>query len=82
MAIESGIPEHFRKGNARPVKKTRLIHHRLRLIGMKTYIRRADWVAEDICETLLNWESKNDTFVSWLVYAVPTPFGQVGQEKK
>ncbi len=60
MAIENGARKLNISGKEMHdrLKKQNLIHNRLIKRYDELHTQSLDWVAEDICETLLNWESE------------------------
>lgn len=61
MAIESGAKKLGITGKIMfdRLQKQGLIHNRLFKRYEELHTQSLDWVAEDICETLLNWEAES-----------------------
>ena len=61
MAIESGAKKLCITGKTMfdRLQKQGLIHNRLFKRYEELHTQSLDWVAEDICETLLNWEAES-----------------------
>lgn len=61
MAIESGAKKLgiTSKTMFDRLQKQGLIHNRLFKRYEELHTQSLDWVAEDICETLLNWEAES-----------------------
>lgn len=62
MAIESGARKLGISGKEMHdrLQKQDLIHRRLIKRYEDLHTQSLDWVADDICETLLNWEAEED----------------------
>lgn len=60
MAIESGARKMGISGKEmhQRLQKQELIHRRLIKRYEDLHTQSLDWVADDICETLLNWEAE------------------------
>lgn len=61
MAIESGAKKLGITGKTMfdRLQKQGLIHNRLFKRYEELHTQSLDWVAEDVCETLLNWEAES-----------------------
>lgn len=61
MAIESGARNLGISGKEmyQRLSKQGLVHNRLLKRYEELHTQSLDWVADDICETLLNWEAES-----------------------